>query len=196
MKKHRRVQFFLISIGLLLFMLTYLYYPTYKYKILNNNSVSVNIKKIETDKKTQSTSFQNMEYKGLYDFDKPFIIKSKTAYILNAEPDVVYMKNMHVILYLSDKRVVNITSDKGKYNKLTYDCFFEQNVKATDGNTKIFSENLDLVATENSAKIYNKVHLNHSAGYLLADKIDYDFETKNFNVSMFKNDKVKMKVIQ
>ena len=38
-------------------------------------------------------------------------------------------------------------SDKGKYNKVTYDCFFEKNVKATEGETEIFAENLDLLAT-------------------------------------------------
>ena len=33
-------------------------------------------------------------------------------------------------------------------------------------------------------------------GSLKADKIDYDFETKNFKVSMFNDQPVKMKVIK
>ena len=70
-----------------------------------------------------------MEYKGLYDLDKPFKVKSEKAYILNEEPDIVYMNTMHVILYLNDGRIVNIISNKGSYNKRTYDCFFEDEVK-------------------------------------------------------------------
>ena len=103
---------------------------------------------------------------------------------------------MHVTLYLKDGRVVEITSNEGKYNKVTYDCFFEQNVKATDGETNIFADNLDLLATKNNVQIYNNVNLIYPTGSLLADKIDYDFETKFFKVSMFDDNSIKMKVTQ
>ena len=194
-KKQRRIQLVLISIGLLLFVLTYLYYPTIvKDKLLKDQSVNKDFKAVGTE--DQITVFEDMEYRGLYDIDKPFKVKSETAYILNEEPDIVYMKNMHVILYLNDERIVNIISDRGRYNKATYDCFFEQNVEATDGTTKIFAENLDLLATNNSAEIYNNVNLNYTTGYLLADKIDYNFETKYFKVSMFDEKAIKMQVIR
>ena len=91
---------------------------------------------------------------------------------------------------------LNISSKKGRYNKVTYDCFFEQNVRATDGEIKIFAENLDFLATKNFAEIYNNVHLNSAQGNLKADKIDYDFETKHFKISMFEDKEIKMKVIQ
>ena len=194
-KKQRRVQFTLVSIGLLLFILTYFYYPIIKKdKLLKDQSVNKDFQKVgDID---QSTSFENLEYKGLYDLNKPFIVKSEEAYIRNQEPDIVYMKNMHVILYLSDNRIVEITSLKGHYNKVNYNCFFEQDVHATDGETIITANNLDLLATENFVKIYNDVNLNNTSGYLQADKVDYDFETKHFKVSMFDDKTIKMKVIQ
>ena len=194
-KKQQRTQLFLISIGFVLILLTYFYYP---YVIKNENAkdlvVNQDLKKNVDDKKLNT--FENVEYEGLYDFDKPFSVKSKSAYILNEDPDLVYMTNMHVILYLKGDRIVNITSNKGKYNKATNDCFFEENVRATDGETKIFAENLDLIATENFVKVYNEVKLNNPEGSLVADKVDYDFETKYFKVSMFGNKSVKMKVIR
>ena len=152
------------------------------------------LKKNTTHDKT--TFFENVEYKGLYDLNKPFIIQSKEAYILNEEPDIVYMNTMHVILYLNDGRIVNIISNKGSYNKRTYDCFFEDEVKATDGKTNIFADNLDLLATKNFVNIYNNVRLNDPTASLQADKIDYDFETKHFKVSMFDDTAIKMKIIQ
>ena len=194
-KKQRQIQLVLISIGLLLFVLTYLYYPTIvKDKLLKDQSVNKDFKAVGTE--DQITVFEDMEYRGLYDIDKPFKVKSETAYILNEEPDIVYMEKMHVILYLNDERIINIESDKGRYNKVTYDCFFEQNVKATDGSIKIYAENLDLLATENFAEIYNNVNLDYATGYLLADKIDYNFETKYFKVSMFDDKAIKMQVIR
>ena len=106
------------------------------------------------------------------------------------------MTKMHVILYLDNGRIVNITSDKGKYNKVTHDCFFEENVRATDEETKILANNLELLATENSIKVYNNVVINYPTGSLYADKADYDFETKYFKVSMFDDTSVKIKVFK
>ena len=194
-KKQQKLQLILISAGLILILLTYFYYPQMnKDKLLKNQSTKEDLEEATGD--TQSTTFKSVEYEGLYDLDKPFLVKSEKAYILDGDPDVVYMTNMHVVLYLKNERIVNIISNKGKYNKVTNDCFFEENVKATDGETIIFAENLDLLATENFVKIYNSVKLNHSTGSLRADKIDYDFETKYFKVSMFDDSVVKMKVIQ
>ena len=191
-KRQKKIQIILISIGLLLIIGTYFYPYLYKVKFIGNQSTKKDLDNA-TDN-NQRTFFENVEYKGLYDLDKPFTVKSEKALMLNEEPNVVYMTNMHVILYLDNGRIVNIISNKGKYNKVTYDCFFEDDVRATDGETKIFAQNLDLLATENSAEIYNDVSLNYPTGSLLADKIDYDFETKYFKVSMFGDKRIKMKV--
>ena len=194
-KQQQKMQLVLIFIGFFLILLTYFYYPYMeKNKLLKDQSARKDLEKTIED--AHSTAFENIEYQGLYDLDKPFSVKSEKEHILDEEPDIVYMTNMNVVLYLKDERKVRIISNRGRYNKATYDCFFEEDVRATDGETKIFSENLDLLATENFVKIYNSVKLNHSTGSLRADKIDYDFETKYFKVSMFDDSLVKMKVIQ
>ena len=194
-KRQQKIQKALILIGLILIVATYFYYPSLdKNFVSKNQTTKKNLK--EGLKDAESTTFENIMYKGIYDLDKTFTIQAEEALILNEEPNIVYMNEMHVILYLNDGRIVNITSTKGRYNKETYDCFFENNVKATDGEMEIFSDNLDLLATENSVKIYNNVNLNDITGSLKADKIDYDFETKYFRVSMFGDKTIKMKVIK
>ena len=193
--RQQKIQITLILIGLILIILTYFYYPSLDKNFVSKNKIiKENFKKNLKD--AESTTFENIIYKGIYDRDKTFTIEAEEALILNEEADIVYMNGMHVILYLNDGRIVNITSTKGRYNKATYDCFFENNVKATDGETEIFSDNLDLLAAENSVKIYNNVNLNDITGSLKADKIDYDFETKYFRVSMFGDKTIKMKVIK
>ena len=195
-KQQKRIQIILVTIGLLLIAITYFYYPYLKKVDLIKDLPSQKDSKNVTDGDQQSTSFENVEYKGLYDLDKEFTVKSETAHMLNAEPDIVYMQRMHVVLYLNDGRIVNITSDEGKYNKITYDCFFEKNVIANDGETQILANNLDLLATDNVVKIYNDVDLHYPTGSLRADMIDYDFETKYFKVSMFDDKAIKMKLIE
>ena len=188
----RIVQLSLISIGLFLILTTYFLYP----KLLKEKAIeNIMIKTDTTDTKERNT-FENVEYKGLYDINKVFKVKSKKAYILIKKPDVVYMTNMHVTLHMDDGRVIIITSDKGHYNKVSYDCFFENNVKAIDGETTVLAENLDLLATEDSITAYNNVFLTNDKGSLRADKVYYDFETKYYQVSMFSDEKVKIKLIK
>ena len=194
-QKQKKAQIILTSIGLILILITYFYYPYMKKVKFTDNQV-VQKDGSNTSDIDQSTSFKNVQYEGLYQKNNTFSVMSEKAHILNKEPDVVYMTNMHVILYLDNGRIVNILSNKGRYNKVTYDCFFEDDVRATDEETKIFSDNLDLLATEDSVKIYNNVIVNYPEASLRADKIDYDFATKYFKVSMFDDKAVKIKVLK
>ena len=193
----RIVQLSLISIGLFLILATYFFYPKMiKNKFLEEETVKHGVTKTDITSSKERNTFENVEYKGLYDMNKPFKVKSEKAYILIKEPDVIYMTNMHVTLDMDDGRVIIITSDNGKYNKVTFDCFFENNVKAIDGETTVLAENLDLLATEDSATVYNNVFLTNDKGSLRADKVYYDFETKHYHISMFSNEKVKIQLIK
>jgi len=194
-QKQKKAQIILTSIGLILILITYFYYP-YMQKVKFTDNQVVQKDGSNTLDIGQGTSFENVKYEGLYQINNTFSVMSEKAHILNKEPDVVYMTNMHVILYLDNGRIVNILSNKGRYNKVTYDCFFEDDVRATDEETKIFSDNLDLLATEDSVKIYNNVIVNYPEASLRADKIDYDFATKYFKVSMFDDKAVKIKVLK
>jgi len=144
---------------------------------------------------SQST-FENLEYEGLTSNKQKFSVKSESAYILDEDPNLVFMKKMRVEIYLNNGQTVVIISDRGKFHKESNDCWFVSNVVVDDGETKIFAGNLDLLATENFVKVYNKVRLNHPTSSLQADQIDYDFETKYFKVSMFNNKMVRMKVMR
>ena len=197
-QKQKKIQVFLLVIGFFLILFTYFYYPYMnRNKSLVEKNTQEDLLPAFDEKSKDTTLFENIEYRGLYDFDKTFIVKSEKANIDNVDPDIVHMTNMHVILYLKDGRIVNILSNKGKYNKASYDCFFEKNVRATDGETKIFSDNLDLLGNESSVNIYNNVSVNYPTGSSLqADKVDYDFETKYFKISMFDDKRIKMKIFK
>ena len=193
-KKQRKTQLVLVSIGLLLILLTYFYYPYInKGKLQDDQFVQKDSEKILND--SQST-FENLEYEGLTSNMQKFSVKSESAYILDENPSLVFMKKMRVEIYLNNGQTVIIISDHGKFHKESNDCWFVSNVVVDDGETKIFAENLDLLATENFVKVYNKVRLNHPTSSLQADQMDYDFETKYFKVSMFNNKMVRMKIMR
>ena len=192
------IQFSLISIGVLLILATYFLYPKIeKNKLLEEKKIVKKDKdEIVIADKDEANIFEHVEYKGIYNIDTPFVINSDKANITKEEPDIVYMTNMSVILHLNDGRTVTITSDRGKYNKVTYDCYFENNVRATDGESLILAENLDLLSNKNTVSVYNDVVLTGNKGSLKADKINYDLSTRKFNISMFGDKKVKIKLIR
>ncbi len=143
-----------------------------------------------------ANSFENVEYNGIYSLNNNFKVRSEKAYISKEEPDIVLMQNMKVTIHMNDGRIIVIKSDKGEYNKVTYDCFFIDNVEATDEETVIRAQNLDLLATSDTATVYNNVLLINESGSLKADKVKYDFETRYYHISMFNNEKIKMKLIR
>jgi len=194
-KKPKNIQLLLISIGIFLILGTYFYYP-YMNKNKHQKDQVERKNLNQTKDNSSATTFEKVEYEGLTAAMQKFSIKSENAFILDKEPNLVHMKKMRVNLYLNDGRMVTIVSDQGKYDKQTHDCWFEKNVVASDEEIKIFAENLDLLATENFVKIYEQVRLFHTTGSLQADQINYDFETKNFKVSMFEDNSVKMKIVQ
>ena len=201
-KEKKIIQFTLLSIGLLLILATYILYPNIKEKRASLDETELSENKIfeegsKTIKDEETNAFTNVEYKGFYNLTNPFSIKSDKARILKEEPDIIYMTNMKAIILMKDGKTVIITSDKGRYNKQTYDSFFEENVKATDSETIILSENLDLIASKDIAIIYNDVTItNDEKGSLKADKIDYNFITEFYKVSMFNNKNVKIKIYE
>ena len=74
-KKHQRIQLFLILSGLLLILITYFYYPS---AITQKKSekylpTDENIVKSEPEEWEKNyTTFENVKYEGIYDFNKTF----------------------------------------------------------------------------------------------------------------------------
>tara|TARA_B100000700_G_C14835033_1_gene756399 strand:+ start:65 stop:658 length:594 start_codon:yes stop_codon:yes gene_type:complete len=192
----KSLQTALVLFGFLLILATYFLYPLLKQKTFKKSIVEKQSTIVDDDNENKSNTFENVEYKGIYNLDKEFTVKSEKAYILDENPEIVHMQTMVVVLKMNDGRIITITSDTGRYNKVTYDSYFVDNVKATDGSTIISSDNLDLIATKDFATAYNDVILKDKKSSLQADKVDYDFVTKKYAISMFDKEKIKIKLVQ
>ena len=196
MKANKKlIQIFLISIGFLIIIGTYLLYPKIEKDRLKG-SVVENEQPLIKDDENAVNKFEELEFRGFYNFDNPFVVVSEEAVISPENSDIVNMTNMKITIKMNDGRTITITGDNGKYNKVTYDCFLENNVIASDGETEILSDNLNLISSKDSASIYNNVVVNSKNGQLTADKVDYNFESKYYKVSMFKDERIKIKLTE
>ncbi len=198
MKTNRKlIQTFLVSLGFLIIFVTYLLYPKIEKNRLKGSVVENEQPLIkDKDNENQGSKFEELEFRGFYNFDNPFLIASEEAIISPENSNIVYMTNIKITIEMNDGRTVIILGDNGKYNKATYDCYLENNVIASDGETEILSDNLNLLSSKDSASIYNNVVVNNKNGQLKADKVDYNFESKYYKISMFRDKRVKIKLIE
>lgn len=191
MKKNRVIQFSLVIAIIILFFTTY--YSGDKDKIVdaNKNSSTENASKL-----TEETSniIENVNYTGTNNRGTFFELNAAIAEIKHDEPNLSRLQDVFVVIRLRNLRTIHIQSDKAVFNKISNDCEFFGNVKITEQDNVITSDNLDFYNSKNFLQAYNNVEYNGMKGALIADKVDVDLLKNEANIFMFKkNDKVKVK---
>ena len=191
MKKNRVIQFSLVIAIIILFFTTY--YSGDKDKIVdaNKNSSTENASKL-----TEETSniIENVNYTGTNNRGTFFELNAAIAEIKHDEPNLSRLQDVFVVIRLRDLRTIHIQSDKAVFNKISNDCEFFGNVKITEQDNVITSDNLDFYNSKNFLQAYNNVEYSGMKGALIADKVDVDLLKNEADIFMFKkNDKVRAK---
>lgn len=191
MKKNRVIQFSLVIAIIILFFTTY--YSGDKDKIVdaNKNSSTENASKL-----TEETSniLEKVNYTGTNNRGTFFELNAAIAEIKHDEPNLSRLQDVFVVIRLRNLRTIHIQSDKAVFNKISNDCEFFGNVKITEQDNVITSDNLDFYNSKNFLQAYNNVEYSGMKGALIADKVDVDLLKNEANIFMFKkNDKVKVK---
>ena len=191
MKKNRVIQFSLVIAIIILFFTTY--YSGDKDKIVdaNKNSSTENASKL-----TEETSniIENVNYTGTNNRGTFFELNAAIAELKYDEPNLSRLQDVFVVIRLRNLRTIHIQSDKAVFNKISNDCEFFGNVKITEQDNVITSDNLDFYNSKNFLQAYNNVEYSGMKGALIADKVDVDLLKNEANIFMFKkNDKVKVK---
>ena len=191
MKKNRVIQFSLVIAIIILYFTTY--YSGDKDKVVDadKNSSTENASKL-----TEETSniIENVNYTGTNNRGTFFELNAAVAEIKHDEPDLSRLQDVFVVIRLKNLRTIHIQSDKAVFNKISNDCEFFGNVKITELDNVITSDNLDFYNSKNILQAYNNVKYSSMKGALIADKVDVDLLKNEANIFMFKkNDKVKIK---
>jgi LPS export ABC transporter protein LptC len=191
MKKNRVIQFSLVIAIIILFFTTY--YSSDKDKIIdtNKNSSTENTSKLTEE---ISNIIEDVNYAGTNNRGTFFELNAAVAMIKRDEPNLSLLQDVFVVIRLRNLRTIHIQSDKAVFNKVSNDCEFFGNVKITEQDNVITSDNLDFYNSKNFLQAYNNVEYSGMKGTLIADKVDVDLLKNEANIFMFKkNDKVKVK---
>ncbi len=191
MKKNRVIQFSLVVVIIILFFTTY--YSGDKDKIVDANKDSSTEKASKLTEKT-SNLIENVNYTGTNNKGTFFELNAAIAEIKYDEPNLSQLQDVFVVIRLRNLRTIHVQSDKAVFNRMSNDCEFFGNVKITEQDNIITSDNLDFYNSKNFLQAYNNVKYSGMKGALIADKVDVDLLKNEANIFMFKkNDKVKAK---
>ena len=191
MKKNKIIQFSLVTVGIILFFFTY--YSSDKNKTVD---IDKNISTGDAVKLTEEISniIENVNYIGTNNRGIFFELNAAIAEVKYDEPDISQLQDVFVVIKLRNLRTIYIQSDKARFNKISNDCEFIGNVKITEQDNVITSDNLDLYMSKNLITAYNNVKYNGMKGFLIADKVEIDILKNEANIFMFeKNGKVRVK---
>ena len=188
-KKLLIIQIFLFLSGLIVLVFTYYGKGTNKNQIIteNNKYRVIDQKRSEDNDKDV---FYNIEYAGIDFSGNRYKIKSKEARYSEESTDIVNMKYVEAVFYFKDNSLLKIFSNKGIYNNKTLDVKFEDNVKATHKNSKLFAENAEFSNSKEFLIISDKVKIIDNRGSIKADKLKFDLKNQTLDISSFDQNKI------
>ena len=189
--KKKIFQLSLIFIGLFITFFTYFFNLEQKQTsdISSESEIKVNEEFLEEG----VNRFENVEYKGIDNTGNKFTIGSQFAEFKKEKPELIFMENVECFFTFKDNTVLLISSKKGIYNNISNDMQFSEDVKMDYLENTIFSDRANFNNYENQLLIAGNVRGDGPTTNLKADELDFDLNTKDLKISMYSEERVKIK---
>ena len=184
----RKKTFLQIVLFLLIIVFTFIFFYTY----IKKDEKIVDIEKI--NKETKTDIITDIEYLSKDDDGNTYIIKAKNGIIDEENQDLIHLKNVKAEINFDVNKKIFITAIKATYNNDNFDTMFSENVKLSHNYHNLECNNIDLIFSENYAKLFGNVKYMNNFTKLLADQIEIDLISRKTKISMYDaNNKVKIK---
>ncbi len=152
------------------------------------------IEEIETEK-NQNNIIENLNYISIDAKGNEYILNAKYGEESKEDSNIIILKQVLGTIKLKNKSDIQIKSDFAKYNSITFDTNFYENVLGFFEESKISSDNLDLFFKNNKAIMYNNIkYLNRNTA-ANADEISFNLLNGDINIKMF-DKKKKIQIIK
>ena len=140
--------------------------------------------KLESFNTIEDVSYSAKDIKG-----NEYFLKASEGTIDQNENNFIFLKYVNATIKLKDYRLIEISSDFGKYNIKNYDTIFSKNVIVTYLNNKISGDYLDFSLDKNLMIISRNVVMRDEKSSLKADVIEVNIETKDIKIFMYEENK-------
>ena len=155
-----------------------------KIELIQNENQEDLEEKIESFNTIEDVSYSAKDIKG-----NEYFLKASEGTIDQNENNFIFLKFVNATIKLKDYRLIEISSDFGKYNIKNYDTIFSKNVIITYLNNKISGDYLDFSLEKNLMIISRNVVMINEKGSLKADVIEVNIETKDIKIFMYEENK-------
>ena len=158
---------------------------------LNKNEI---IKEI-TEEKNENNIIENLNYISIDAKGNKYILNAKYGKESVENSNIIILEQVVGIIKLINRPDIEIKSDFAKYNSITFDTHFYENVLGFFEESKISSDNFDLFFKNNQAIMYNNIKYLDKNTLANADKISFNLLNGDVNIKMF-DKKKKVKIIK
>lgn len=152
------------------------------------------IEKIETEK-NENTIIENLNYVSIDAKGNEYILNAKYGEESKEDSNIILLKQVAGKIKLKNKSDIEIKSDFAKYNSITFDTNFYENVIGFFEESKVSSDNLDLFFKNNKAIMYNNIKYLDRNTTANADEISFNLLNGDVNIRMF-DKKKKIQIIK
>ncbi len=155
-----------------------------KIDLVEKENVEIIEEKIESSNIIEDVSYSAKDVKG-----NEYFLKASEGTIDQNTSNYIFLKSVKAIINLKNYKLIEISSDFGKYNINNYDTIFSKNVIIKYLDNKITGDYLDFSWDKNIMIISREVVLENNISSLKADVIEVNIETKDIKIFMYEENK-------
>ena len=161
-------------------------------KSILNEVDEARLKKNVLERSQDTNTILEISYKSSDEKGNIYQINSDSGFVDDTNENVLILENVTAEILVYNYGTFFIESDKAKYNKLSLDTHFFDNVNLLYLNHAIKSQDLFLKYGDKEIKISNNVKYTNEENFLEADEVNLDLISKTSKIYMNnKNQKVK-----
>ena len=162
-----------------------------KIELIEKQNKKITEERIESSNLIEDVSYSAKDTKG-----NEYFLKANEGTIDQNDSNYIFLTSVKAIINLKNYKLIEISSDFGKYNINNYDTIFSKNVIITYLDNKITGDYLDFSFDKNLMIISRDVILENTKNLLQADVIEVNIETRDIKIFMYEdNKKVNIKSI-
>ena len=193
MLKKILIQIFLIIVIIVISTLFYLKYINKSDQTNKVDEIKEKIVELESTKSTKGNVISDISYESQDLEGTKYLIKSHKGIVDKNNPNIIEMEKVYAKITLIDGAFITIMSDYAIYDNIKFDTKFSKNIEVKHLEHIIKSDNLVLSFERNQLEAFNNLTYENLDLIMLADKILFDFKSKNTKVFNFDNSNVKIK---
>ena len=162
-----------------------------KIELIEKQNKKITEERIESSNLIEDVSYSAKDTKG-----NEYFLKANEGTIDQNDSNYIFLTSVKAIINLKNYKLIEISSDFGKYNINNYDTIFSKNVIINYLDNKITGDYLDFSFDKNLMIISRDVILENTKNLLQADVIEVNIETRDIKIFMYEdNKKVNIKSI-